>query len=199
MDKKSQMVEFYNKNAKSWANEFNSYGARVNDIGETLALVKKDNPKVFEIGCGNGKDAQEICKRTDDYLGIDISRELILLAKQKVPEAKFEVADIEHYKLPNKIDAIFAFASLIHIPKEGLRDVFFRAFVALNDDGVFRLLLKSADKYSEVTKEDELGSRTFFLYSKNDINEMAKGFSVIKSDLNNERRWLDVLVQKSKE
>ena len=34
------------------------------DLEETFNLVGKKNPKVLEIGCGNGRDAREIIKRT---------------------------------------------------------------------------------------------------------------------------------------
>ena len=82
---------------------------------------------MLEIGCANGKDAMHILARTNEYVGIDISPEFIRLAQQKVPGATFKVGDVERFEFPSDLDVIFAFASLIHLPKESLQGVFSKA------------------------------------------------------------------------
>lgn len=198
MNKKEQTTNTYNTRANELAKKFDSLGARVSDIDEALSLIKKSNPKVLEIGCGNGRDALEILKRTDDYVGIDISSKLIELAKEKNPAGTFIVADIEDYSFPTELDAIFAFASLIHVPKESLQNVFHRALVALKQGGVFRISMKYADMYKETIKEDAFGTRTFYLYSKGDIAELAHAFTIVKSDLNDRQgqMFLEILLRK---
>jgi SAM-dependent methyltransferase len=198
MDKKNQTIHTYNESAISLAKKFDELGARISDIEETFALIQKGNPFVLEIGCGNGRDAVEITKRTNNYLGIDISEKLIELAKQKVPNANFQVADIETFTFPGDLDMVFAFASLIHVPKEALARILIEAGMALSENGVIRLSMKYADTYSETTKEDEFGIRTYYLYSKGDIEEVASGFKIIKSELNDLRgqMWLEIILQK---
>lgn len=198
MDNKTQTVDTYNKSARSLANKFDSLGARVGDIEETFALVRKNNPKVLEIGCGNGRDAQEILKHTNDYLGLDVSEKLIELAKQKVPSAQFIIANIENYTLPTELDAVFAFASLIHVSKGNLQKIFKAILASLNHGGVFRLSMKYAEEYVESTKTDEFGTRTFYLYSDTDIAELAQGFTIVKSEIGDfgGQKWLEVLIQK---
>ena len=198
MNKKEQTVNTYNASAEALANKFDSQGARIKDIETTLAFIKKDNPKVLEIGCGNGRDAQEICKRTNNYIGIDISEKLVELARQKVPLATFEVVDIETFEFPKELDVIFAFASLIHVQKNELREILAKALSTLNSGGVFLLSMKYADTYQESTKEDEFGVRTYYLYSQEDIKELAIGFTILKNELYDLRgqMWLEVLLQK---
>lgn len=198
MDNKTQTINTYNDSAQSLADKFDNLGARVSDIIETFTLVNKDNPRVLEIGCGNGRDAQEILKHTNNYLGVDVSEKLIELAKQKVPSGQFIVTDIEEYSLPTELDIIFAFASLIHVAKESLQNIFNDIFASLNQGGVFRLSLKYADEYVESIKTDEFGTRTYYLYSDNDIKEMAQGFTIVKSEVGGLRgqMWLEVLMQK---
>ena len=197
-EKKRQTVNTYNRNAEALANKFDDLPVRLSDIDETFDLVKKKNPKVLEIGCGNGRDAVEICKRTNDYLGVDISEKLIRLARKKVPQGKFEVADIETFAFPPNLNIIFAFASLVHSPKEALSRTFDEIHDALDSGGVFRLSMKWNDRYSEVTKEDEFGIRTYFFYSLEDIKELGRGFVTIKNELLELRgqTWLEVLFQK---
>ncbi len=152
MDNKTQTIDTYNESAQSLAEKFDSLGARVDDINGTFVLIQKDNPMVLEIGCGNARDAEEVLKHTNNYLGVDVSAKLIELAKQKVPNGHFIIADAEEYILPTDLDIVFAFASLIHVPKESLQKICKAILASLNQGGAFRLSLKYAEEYMESTK-----------------------------------------------
>ncbi len=198
MDKKEQTIDTYDKSAQMLADKFDSLGSRLDDIKESFSLVNKTNPFVLEIGCGNGRDAKEIVELTNNYIGLDISEKLIELARRKVPKGTFAVADIENYNLPHGLDIIFAFASLIHVPKESLRKIIADSLLALNNNGVLRLSMKYADSYKEITKEDEFGIRTYYLYSEKNMQELAAGFVIVKNKLNDLRgqAWLEIILQK---
>ena len=198
MNKKQKTVDAYNKNAKLIADKFDTQGARATDNEEVLGLVKKENPNVLEIGCGNGRDAEEMVKHTKNYLGIDISEGLIKLAKEKVPEARFEVADMEEFKFPRGLDVIIAFASLLHVNKESFRKILREGFESLNPDGIFRISLKHSDTYKEIEKNDQFGTRTFYFYSEEDIKNLSKGFKILKMEVKDlmGQKWLEVILQK---
>jgi trans-aconitate methyltransferase len=201
MDKKQETIDTYNRSARGLADKFNAQGARAADIEETFRVVTKSNPKVLEIGCGNGRDAEEILKRTNDYLGMDISEQLINIAKENVPGGHFKVADIEGFQFSENFDIIFAFASLIHVPKESLKKILERSYASLNNGGVMRISLKYSDAYMETTKEDKFGVRTYYLYSQSDIQELAKGFTIARNEIMDVRdqKWLEVLLVKNVE
>lgn len=198
MEKKTQTIETYNKSAAALARKFDQIGARVSDVEETFALVDKENPNVLELGCGNGRDAQEIVKRTNAYCGVDISEELIKLAKEKVPGARFELGDVSGYELPKDLDIVFAFASLIHITKEEFKELLGKLYKALNKGGVIRISLKHSPEYKEVTQNDEFGTRTYYLYSEGDVKEIADKFEILKSEIIEGRdvKWLEVILRK---
>lgn len=198
MENKTQTIKTYNESARALAERFDRIGARIAEIEETFAPLNKEQPVVLEIGCGNGRDAMEILKRTNQYLGIDISDELIKLAKEKNPNGTFVVADIEHYQLPENLDAIFAFASLIHVPKESLKKILADGLKALNAGGVFRISMKRANEYAETTMEDEFGIRTYYLYSEKDIEECAQGYDILNIEhlTIQGQEWLKILLQK---
>lgn len=166
---------------------------------ETLALLQNERPKIVEISCGSGRDAVVLAEKAESYIGIDIAEELIRFAQEKVPKGVFVVADVETYVFPEGLDMVFAFASLIHTPKERLREVFSRVYQALNPGGVFRLSIKYSDPASEVTKTDEFGTRTYYLYSQEDVAELAKGFAIRKNVIESfaHQEWLEVLLQKN--
>lgn len=82
----TRTVETYNKAARAYAEKFARIGSRADDIERTFAAWggEKD-PSVLELGCGDGRDALEICKRTKKYIGIDASKEMIAIAREEVP------------------------------------------------------------------------------------------------------------------
>ena len=125
MNKKQQTIDTYNATAELMAGKFTAIGPRVEDVLQAFSYIQKYSPRVVEIGCGNGRDAGEILTHTSDYIGIDVSTEMIRLAKKSLPDSasKFIVADIEDFKFPERIDIVFSFASLLHTPKEALEKI----------------------------------------------------------------------------
>jgi SAM-dependent methyltransferase len=198
MDKKTETIETYNNSAQALAVKFDALGARTADIAETFRCMKKVDPLVLEIGCGNGRDAEEILKRSHNYLGVDVSRELIKLARERVPGGKFEVADIVNFNLPGTFDIVFAFASLIHLNKEEFSKVLNEVYAHLNHGGVVRISLKNNESYKEVTRSDEFGQRTYYLYSESDVRELANQFSILKCEAVQlkDQKWLELLLMK---
>jgi SAM-dependent methyltransferase len=198
MDKKRQTMETYDRSAAALAEKFNAVGVRGDDVTRAFSYLSVKNPKVLEIGCGNGRDAVEILKHTSDYLGVDYSQGLLDIARQYVPNARFERADVEEYNFPSGLDAIFAFASLLHSNKETLGEVLNRAYQTLNEDGIFFISLKKGT-YTEETKNEEYGTRTFYYYEPKDIRELVAGrYKVVHENVQTLRGqdWLEMILQR---
>jgi len=136
--------------------------------GEPLAQAGR----ILEIGCGSGRDAQELYRRAGSYLGLDISPELVELARNKVSDARFEVADVMQYSFPSDLDAVFAFASLIHLDREDMKEILSRVAAALNPGGVLMLSMKRGE-YRRVVKEDDFGVRIFYLHTPELIESLV--------------------------
>lgn len=180
------------------AAKFNAVGARKDDIARAFSYIQATNPAVLEIGCGNGRDAAEIIKFTPDYLGIDYSQGMLDIARRDLPKARFDLVDVETFDFPPALDAIFAFASLLHSNKENLKVILGKAFVALKSGGVFFISLKKAP-YQEELVEEELGIRTFYYYEPQDIRSLAGSqFNVVYEKVQTIRRqdWLEMILQK---
>jgi len=54
------------------------------------------NRKLLDLGCGPGIHAKEYVKRGAEVVGIDLSEEMVQLAKEYSSEANFEIADAYH-------------------------------------------------------------------------------------------------------
>lgn len=74
---------------------------------------------VLELGCGPGGPTILQLAERFSVTGVDISIEQIKLARKNVPKARFICADMCQLKFPPaSFDAVAAFYSIIHVPRE---------------------------------------------------------------------------------
>lgn len=97
-----------------------------------FASKVKDNERVLDAGCGNGRLLEALKDKQIYYLGIDNSSELIKMAKKNYPRHEFREADILNLEdiSENNFDHIFCLAVLPHIPTSELRIVFLKNLAA---------------------------------------------------------------------
>jgi SAM-dependent methyltransferase len=79
--------------------------------------------KVLDFGCGKG-DLYRFLKdrgETVDYTGFDINGSLVALAREKSPEARFEVFDIDRDRLEEDFDCIFL-CGVFNLEVQGVED-----------------------------------------------------------------------------
>ena len=71
------------------------------------ALIKKYNKQsVLEIGCGTGNLAKHFINSNLNYIGLDLSDDMVKLSKLKNPNGKFIQGDITCYNLEEPVDSI---------------------------------------------------------------------------------------------
>jgi SAM-dependent methyltransferase len=199
-EEKQQTIRTYNKTAKIHAQKFDEIGARIADIEKAFSYVKKSNPKTIELDCGNGRDAKEIIKHTNDYLGLDLSDEMVRLAKENVHEANFEVADLETYQFPDGADIIFAFASLLHSDRDSVKNVLKRAYKALNPGGIFFISSKHGRYHKETIDKEGHGPKTYYFYTPEEVESLSPlGFKIVYRYVHDFKgqKWFKLILQKS--
>jgi SAM-dependent methyltransferase len=173
-DWRQKTVDTYNRSAKELAEYFQGIGPRNHDIEKGFELIGNiSNPKVLEIGCGDGRDAKEIIKHTSNFIGFDISNSFIELARKNAPKGVFEVADAVNFKYQEGLDLVFAFASLLHLDKNEVQEVLSKVGRALGKKGIFFISLKYMPSYTEQIKQDQFGERLFYFYSPEIIKQLA--------------------------
>lgn len=70
------------------------------------ALIKKyKKQSVLEIGCGTGNLAKHFINSSLEYLGIDLSNDMVKLCKLKNPSGNFIQADIVDYSLKAPVES----------------------------------------------------------------------------------------------
>lgn len=86
---------------------------------EDLAERLPPSAAVLELGCGAGVPATKWLAERFAVTGVDISEKQLALARKNVPEARFIRADMMKLDFePETFDAVVAFVSIIHVPRE---------------------------------------------------------------------------------
>jgi SAM-dependent methyltransferase len=97
------------------------YARWVDDLAQLLA----PRARILDLGCGAGVPATKLlADKNFDVFGLDISAVQIERARQLVPGATFEQADMvtwEHE--PASFDAVVSFYALIHVPLQDQRNL----------------------------------------------------------------------------
>lgn len=91
----------------------------------------------LDIGCGSsGRFIVVLMKNGFAPTGVDISPEMISLARQRNPEVTFYAEDICTWQLPQKYDLISAWDSTFHLPIAEQKPVLKKICDGLNSKGV---------------------------------------------------------------
>ena len=140
--------------------------------------------RVLDLGCGPGTQASSLSERFR-VVGVDISRAQLVLARQVAPRADLLLADMCALAFrPASFDAISAFYSIIHVPKEEHGPLLRRLFAFLRPGG--RLLAVLGAKAWEGTEDDWLGLGATMFWSHWDAETGLRlvqdaGFRVLTS------------------
>jgi ubiquinone/menaquinone biosynthesis C-methylase UbiE len=116
--------------------------------------------RVLDLGCGNGEKISRLAGRFD-VTCVDISEQQLRLARAEVPTATFIQADFAELDFPaESFEAVTAFYSITHVPREEHAALFGRISRWLKPGGLFLAAL-SANGTCDWT-EEWLGVEMFF-------------------------------------
>ncbi len=115
-DKTAITIEAYNKNYHSYNEKFMNYSSYVGHVNEFANLLE-DGFSVLDIGCGPGNVAKQLCiAKTLEITGIDLSSEMVEVAKENVPQGNFYLQDSRQADFPLEcFDAVVLSFSIVHL------------------------------------------------------------------------------------
>jgi SAM-dependent methyltransferase len=117
---------------------------------------------VLELGCGAGIPMTRALAADRDVTGVDISAAQIEMARRNVPAATFMQADMTTIDFPpGSFDAVVAFYSLTHVPRDEQPALLRNIRAWLRPGGLF-LASMGADASPDDVEEDWLGVPMFF-------------------------------------
>jgi len=129
LDPKQVVEQGYDRIAERYV-EWAQDGRTEERARYTSVLLDELSPgaTVLDLGCGAGVPTTQQLAQRFEVTGVDVSARQIALAQQSVPEAQFIQADITQLDFPPaSFDAVAAFYSIIHVPRQEqaklLRDI----------------------------------------------------------------------------
>jgi len=109
-------------------------GVYLIDIAQILNLLPPPPAKLLDLGVGSGWTSELFARRGYEVLGLDISPDMINLARMRPGKAKFSVCDFETGPTPQGFDIAIIYDALHHAEDE--LSVLQNVFHALSDNGV---------------------------------------------------------------
>lgn len=169
------MVKYYDDLASRYdADRFgNSYG-RFIDQQERILLdricVKRPGQLILEIGCGTGR----LTGMAD--IGIDVSKEMIGVARQKHPHKTIFQADAAHTPFDKEsFDIVFGFHLLMHLDQQKITELFCEAWRILKPGG--RLIVDFPSKHRRsIRKRKNEGWHGNFASTVEELVMLQQGF-----------------------
>jgi SAM-dependent methyltransferase len=134
---------------------------RLRYLAAALELIPPSSA-VLELGCGAGIPMTTALAQDRAVTGVDISATQIGLARRNVPSATFIQADMTTLAFePATFDAVVAFYSLTHVPREEHLPLLRRIRRWLRPGGLFLASMGADDEPGEV-EADWLGVDMYF-------------------------------------
>lgn len=110
----------FGKIAQKYADEYFDDDADFPYIARFLNDVKPSG-KILDLACGPGMLTKHLIDKGLQAEGIDLSTDMIEIARQKVPQAKFQVMDMRQLDFPDEaFDGLLVTYGLIYIPSPQL-------------------------------------------------------------------------------
>ena len=126
----------YDRIALRWQEQHidSTYGLAA--LQRAIRFVEKKST-ALDVGCGSsGRFIEAFMKNGFTPAGVDVSPEMISLARQRHPDVTFYAADICTWHLPHKYDLISAWDSTFHLPIAEQKPVLKKICDGLNSKGV---------------------------------------------------------------
>ncbi len=155
----TKTLNYYNQNAQSFSDS--TLHVDMSALyAEFLPLIPKHG-HILDAGCGSARDAMYFKQQGFTVSAFDASPELAKLASNYLQQA-VEVKTFQQLNCTNKYNGIWCCASLLHVPKVELPQVFLKLQNALKPNGVLYVSFKYG------TQERVHNGREF-----TDLNESA--------------------------
>lgn len=186
-------INWYNQNAAQYAKSIQNIAA-LKLMDDFVSLLPTTNKKVLDAGCAAGRDSKLLSEMGAEITGIDLSPELLQIAKAKLPKIPFINGNFLDLPFENNtFGGVWSHASLLHC--ETIDDVLMalREFNrVLVDGGILHVYLKvnTQNKKFDIVKDTLTHHDRFFQYfTNNELKDLLlkSGFKLISIENEEDR------------
>ena len=135
-------IDYYERNAMDFAN--NTADLEFSEIQDMFLKELKDGAAILDFGCGSGRDSKYFLQKGYQVTAVDGSAKLCRIAEEKIGIPVIHM-DFNDFDEQDKYDGIWACSSILHLPKQELKNVLIHMEKALHDDGIIYTSFKYSD------------------------------------------------------
>lgn len=194
---KNETLNYYNTNAHSFVSS--TLSVDFSQTQDKFLQLLPPAAAILDFGCGSGRDtkyfldagmkvdatdgSEELCRLASEYTGIPVRQML------------FEELDAKA-----QYDGIWACSSILHLPKESLKDVLRKMIAALKENGI----IYTSFKYGMF--EGERNGRFFTDFTEETFREFVADMNGIQIEETwitgdvrpgrGDERWLNLILRK---
>lgn len=182
MDKSSSAVQVYDKIAREYARIFDHDDSDTPYVEKLLSLLQPGS-EILDLGCGTGRITQLLAQKDNHVIGVDLSKEMIRIAREHFPGMQFLCEDIRtvHFE-KSTFDAVSFSYALFHLePQDGLR-VLCHVREILKERGLLLLIVQEGTGEVFVDEPLSPGEKLYLkLYTQDEITNIldSLGFAVV--------------------
>jgi SAM-dependent methyltransferase len=162
-------IGYYDKNSQDFQGR--TINADVQDLYEKFLKHLPESGRILDAGCGVGRDSKFFLSKGYEVVAFDGSLEMVKMTSKLLGKDALHMLFQEMHFL-SEFDAVWANASLLHIPYESLRGVFQSIHKALLPSGI----IYGSFKYGTSMRLTE--DRVFFDMDEASIQPYLKGLFV---------------------
>lgn len=178
----TNIIKVYDKNSEHYAKSI-ANSLSPNEFAKFVKLLHSRS-RVLDVGCAAGRDSRRLKDSGFEVIGIDLSKELLKIARRENPEIDFISADM--VKTPfedDYFDGIWANAVLHHLDKKEMDIAILEFKRILKKNGV--LFIKTKMGKGVLKTEEQMVNnekRSFTLLEKDELNNLltSSGFEEIE-------------------
>lgn len=176
-DPRTSTVDYYETHARAYFDR--TVWADLSALYDAFLKYVHPGGRILDAGCGSGRDLKAFRSRGFDAVGIDASEALVTLARKfsGAPCCRIHLEDVD---FNSEFDAVWACASLLHLPKAETTPVLKRLRRSLVTGGVLFASVQSGE--GEHLSPD---GRFFAYYDPDELLRIVEA-----SGLTVEERWI---------
>jgi ubiquinone/menaquinone biosynthesis C-methylase UbiE len=178
-------IAWYNANAQKYAENIEDVPSL--DYLDEFSDIAGEGSAVMDAGCASGRDTNLLRQRGLMATGLDLSKSLLDIARQRYPDLEFIEGNF--LELPfknNNFDGIWAHASLLHLEStEDVTKALSEFNRVLKSGGIIHIFVKQqqgSEKTSIVSDSLSGHDRFFQWFSKNEMQDLLRKtqFTILK-------------------
>lgn len=183
---KKEVVEFFDKMAPDWDS-----GQSRNEEVISLILENggiREGKKILDVACGTGVLFPDYISRGARVTGIDISTEMVRIAKEKYPSLKVTCADAESFCFDESFDAIMIYNAFPHFVNP--KALFENLIKHLESGGRLTVAHGMSEKELQKCHSGKAKNVSMPLPSKEKLSKMMSVFCDVDVMISDERMYM---------